>query len=57
MAENTGDINPRMLAWHITPQGRLQKIYNMDEAEVHRFIRRVAWGAFFLSLAILYHWL
>lgn len=49
--------NPHMLAWHIKPQGHRQKIYDADEAGMHRFIRKLAVGVFFASLLILYHFL
>lgn len=35
------NTNPYMLAWHITPQGRSQKIHNSEEKNLHYFLWKV----------------
>ncbi len=56
MTENdAGNINPDILAWHITPQRRRQNIYNANDKYYGAIA--IAVGIFFASLATLYHFL
>lgn len=45
--------NPRILAWHITPEGRSRNLHK-NEARYQYLLIKVAVGIFFTSLAILY---